>query len=69
MACRTRAAAARIHRLRAGPFTLKDALLYSEWNCDNCLENVERNEKMWDQVERDMVHSGGMAVQNDGEYG
>jgi len=62
MACRTRAAAARIHRLRAGPFTLKDALLYTEWNCDNCLENVERNGKMWDEVEKDMVESGGMTV-------
>jgi len=62
MACRTRAAAARIHRLRAGPFTLKDALLYTEWNCDNCLENVDKNGKMWDEVEKNMEESGGMTL-------
>jgi len=62
MAMRTRAAAARIHRLRAGPFTLKDALLCTEWNCDNCVENVDRNGKLWDEVEKDLVDSGGMTV-------
>ena len=65
MACRTRAATARVHRLRVGPFTLKDALLYTEWNV-NCLENVDRNGKMWDEVERDMVESGGMTVSREG---
>ena len=61
MACRTRAAVARLHRLRAGPFTLKDALLYNDWNCDNCLANVERNSRLLDEMEKRMLIDGGLA--------
>jgi len=63
IACRTRAAAARIHRLRAGPVTLKDALLFTEWNCDNCLDNVEINSRLVDEMERKLVQSGGLTYE------
>ena len=69
MACRTRAAAARIHRLRAGPLTLDDALLFTEWNCDNCLANVESNSRLVEEMERKMLESGGTTYDDGGGGG
>jgi len=59
---RTRAAVARVHRLRAGPFSLEEALLFKEWSCDSCVENSERNSRMMDAMEKQMLESGGTAL-------